>query len=657
MGFFEADLKLRQRAILDVINKLQSDSSSVAGSIIDRLDTLVQNEDEDLILSSAIKQLSVPIVLGNYFYFDKNTFIPPSPSPEFLDKAKLSAVRVIQNPPVGYLNEAVGIEVNIPIIEQVAPYVGSFNLFADPDGTVRWMPLVIRYENRLFPSLVLETLVAGFPENPLIISMDHQGIQRIHFGAVSIPTNNRGEILVNHYGSAYLFPHFSAVQIMRHEAPADCLKDRIVFIGITTEGLHDMRPTPFYPAFPGVELHCTVMENILNQQFLNRSDRFAPFFDMVAIISTGIIFLLLSFIWRGILPMTAVMALLAGSYIVITHLVFLYLGTWLNHVYPVSNLVLSYTGISAHRFMREEREKRMIRRTFGYYVHGSVVEEMLQHPERLHLGGEKKELTVLFSDIRGFTSLSEQIPPEKLVPQLNEYLTHMTHVVFERHGTLDKYIGDGMMAIYGAPLDQEDHPCRACYTALDMIKTLEELQNSWRKQGKPILQVGIGINSGWMIVGNMGSEHRFDYTVLGDNVNLASRLEGLTKTYGVSIIASETTWESVKHQFIGRELDVVRVKGKQKPVSIYQIMGSITDLSIDNKPLETYRLGMECYKNQKWSEARELFKLVEDWWPGDPPSCIYQQRCKELLENPLECVDRRKHRAIRWSVPKEENNS
>ena len=275
---------------------------------------------------------------------------------------------------------------------------------------------------------------------------------------------------------------------MRHEAPADCLKDRIIIIGITTEGLHDMRPTPFFPAFPGVELHCAVIENILNQQFLNRSDRIAPLFDMVAIISTGIVFLLFSFIWQGILPMTAVMTILTGSYIGITHLAFLSFGTWLNHVYPVCNLLLCYTGISARRFLREEREKHMIRQTFGLYVHRSVVEEMLEHPERLRLGGEKKELSVLFSDIRGFTSLSEKIPPEELVPQLNEYLTRMTHVVFEQHGTLDKYIGDAIMAIFGAPLMQEDHPYRACCTALDMIKNLEELQNSWRKQGKPILQ-------------------------------------------------------------------------------------------------------------------------------------------------------------------------
>ena len=351
--------------------------------------------------------------------------------------------------------------------------------------------------------------------------------------------------------------------------------------------------------------------------------------------------------------MTAAMAMLAASYIGLTHLVFLSFGSWLNHVYPVCNLLLCYMGISAHRFLNEEREKRRIRQTFGLYVHRSVVEEILEHPERIRLGGEKKELSVLFSDVRGFTSLSEKMRPEELVPQLNEYLTRMTTVVFEQHGTLDKYIGDGIMAIFGAPLVQEDHPYRACSTAIDMIENLRDLQNSWQKQGKPILQIGIGINSGWMLVGNIGSDRRLDYTGLGDNVNLASRLEGLTKRYGVPIIVSETTWESVKHHFAGRLLDVVGVKGKEKLVSIFQILGRISDSSVFDEPLERYRKGMENYRNRNWSEAEILFKNVESWWPGDPPSCLYQQRCRELLANPpakdwdFVTIDRRQTKGTR----------
>ena len=257
---------------------------------------------------------------------------------------------------------------------------------------------------------------------------------------------------------------------------------------------------------------------------------------------------------------------------------------------------------------------------------------MLANPERLRLGGEKKELSVLFSDIRGFTSLSEMLSPEELVPQLNEYLTHMTNVVFDHHGTLDKYIGDAIMAIFGAPLPQDDHPERACATALDMMDKLRALQEEWREQGKPVLEIGIGINTGVMMVGNMGSEGRFDYTVLGDNVNLASRLEGLTKMYGVRIIVSETTWDVAKERFIGRELDVVRVKGKQNPVAIYQVMDRAENQTRYLEPLSKYEEAMGLYRKGEWEPALSMFQEVEQCWPGDPPARMYQERCKELLQ-------------------------
>ena len=634
MGFFENDLNLRQQAILDLKPKIRSNPSAAVKSIEGLLDAMAKEEDDDVILSTTLRQLSIPVVLGYYFYFDKNDYCPPTPPSEVLDKSQFSAVRIIENPPHGYLNEAVGMETNIPIIESVVPSKGFFNVLSDPDGTIRWMPLVIRYENRFFPSLPLKTLSAGFPDKPLLLTVDQQGIQRINIGPVSIPTNSRGEMLVNHYGSAFLFPHYSAFRIMRREAPADCLKDKIIIIGNTTKGLHDMRPTPFFPAFPGVEMHCTVIENIINQQFLDRSDRTGPLTDITAIVGTGIIFLLFSFVCKNILSLTAVMTILTGCYIVITHLAFLYFGTWLIHVYPLCNLLLAYTGISASRFLVEEKEKHIIRQTFSLYVHQSVVKEMLDHPELLRLGGEKKELSVLFSDIRKFTSLSEMLPPEELVFQLNEYLTRMTRVVFDHHGTLDKYIGDAVMAIFGAPLMQEDHAYRACCTALDMISSLEVLQQSWQKREKPVFHIGIGINSGPMIVGNMGSEHRFDYTVLGDNVNLASRLEGLTKVYGVPIVVSASTWNAVKDRLMGRELDIVRVQGKLEPVAIYQIMGRITDPSAFDEPLGIYRKALACYRNRNWSDAATLFKEVENRWPGDPPACLYLQRCRELLDSP-----------------------
>ncbi len=636
LGFFEPDLKLRQRAILDIKERFSNDRAlSVTPAAIAQLDAIAQKEDDDLILAESLNSLSIPLVLGHFFYFDKDAFVPESPSAAFLDKAQCPIVRIIKEPRPGKVNDAIGVEANIPPIEATSRYMGSFNVIPDPDGTVRWMPLVIRYQGRIFPSLALQMLAATNPEVPLVVTLDEEGIKELRLGSTAIPTNNKGEILVNYYGPAYSFPSYSATALMRGEADPDCLKDKIVVVGNTTVGLFDMRPTPFSPIFPGVELHCTVLENIINQHFLKRSEREAPYFDMAALLGMALMFGILQKRIHGAILAGSVALLLSG-FIYLTHYVFLSPGLWLNNTYPSINLGIAYLGTSVYRYLKEEQQKRQIRQTFSLYVHQSIVDEMLAHPERLRLGGEKRELSVLFSDIRGFTTLSEKLPPEELVPQLNEYLTRMTQVVFDNHGTLDKYIGDAVMAIFGAPLPQDDHSLRACTTALDMVKTLRILQKEWQEQGRAILKIGIGINTGMMMVGNMGSERRFDYTVLGDNVNLASRLEGLTKMYGVSIVVSESTWTATKGRCVGRELDVVKVKGKLNPVPIFEVMDLIENIGAYRVPLDVYQEAMNKYRNGQWRQAMELFHRVQTWWPSDPPSQLYIERCTETLRNPPE---------------------
>jgi adenylate cyclase len=642
MGFFEPDLKLGQKAILNIRDKFQHESAFQ--ELIPRLEALAEREDDDFIMAETIRNLPIPIVLGHFFYIvdeyaEKGSgrkddgFIPPKPPLEVLQKA--ACPRVIKHqgqiPLWGRLKEADGFEANIPIIEEASRYMGSFNTIPEQDGSVRRMPLVVRYEERLFPSLALQMLSAAFPEKALTIRMNKDGIMEIRLGDILIPTNKKGQMLLNFYGPPYSFEHFSASALLHKELPQDCLEDRLVVIGNTTMGLFDMRPTPFSEMFPGVELHCVVMENILKQQFLVRPNDYI-LFDGAAIFILALCFLVLQSRLRG-LYLSAAVAVLLGGYIYTTHYLFLGPGLWVSHIYPSLTLVIGYIGTSAHRYMKEEREKRQIRQTFSLYVPRSVVEEMLEHPERLRLGGEKKELTVFFSDIRGFTTLSEQLPPEELVPQLNEYLTRMSQVVFDHQGTLDKYIGDAIMAIFGAPLTQEDHSYRACVTALDMIRTLEKLQREWKAQSKPVLHIGVGINTGLMMVGNMGSERRFDYTVLGDNVNLASRLEGLTKKYGVTIVISETTWGAVKGRFVGRELDVVQVKGKRKPVAIYELIARSEEADAYREPLEVYHEALAQFRRKNWQGGLELFQKVESWWPGDPPSVLYQKRCRDLLEN------------------------
>lgn len=631
MGFFEPDLKLRQEAIRDLQYRLQKDPVMRSlPEVATSLAMVAEEEDDDVILADAVRNLPVPLVMGHFFFFDGSNYYPQSVPRDVLENASCRIVQMLQEPREGTLHEAIGLEANIPLIRQVCGYAGSFNVFSDPDGTVRSMPLVVRYDKRLFPSVALQTLSTCLPSLPLIIKADEQGIQDIRLGPVSIPTNNKGELLVNYYGPAYTFPHFSASAILHQEVPPDLLEDKIVVIGNTTMGLHDMRPTPFSSVFPGVELHCTVIENILQQHFLTRSERLTPYYDMVALWGLAALFLLFQSLVGG-MALGVVILLLLGGYIGVTHYYFLHSGVWLNHTYPSLNLIVGFLGTSLHRYLGEKREKRKIRDTFGLYVHDSIVEEMLANPEKLKLGGEKQELTVLFSDIRGFTSLSEQLPPEELVPQLNEYLTSMTQVILDHHGTLDKYIGDAIMAIFGAPLPQPEHPLRACAAALQMVQTLEALNQEWLKRGRPGFQVGIGINTGVMMVGNMGSERRFDYTVIGDNVNLASRVEGLTKEYGVCVILTEATWTAVRHRFVGRELDRVRVKGKQRTIAVYQLMDTVENADGYRQPLAVYEEAMQWYYERNWVQALKGFEKVTALWPDDPVALRHRQHCLDML--------------------------
>jgi adenylate cyclase len=310
------------------------------------------------------------------------------------------------------------------------------------------------------------------------------------------------------------------------------------------------------------------------------------------------------------------------------------LGLDLCAALPIAELLVLFPTVLGYRYLTEEREKRNIRLAFRYYLTPSVMDAVLADPSLLKLGGEKRELTVLFSDIRGFTSLSEKLAPEQLVHMLNDYLTPMTDVVFENGGTLDKYMGDAIMAFYGAPLEQPDHALRAVKTADSMMRALATLAPEWRAEGLPTLDIGIGINSGPMVVGNMGSESRFDYTVMGDAVNLGSRLEGTNKVYGTHVILSEDTEALVRGQVTTRELDSVRVKGKHKPVRIYEL------ISIGSPPpewveaLEEYRRGLSLYRQRDFEQAAASFERVLERRPGDKPAEMYVRRCRDLQATP-----------------------
>jgi adenylate cyclase len=323
-------------------------------------------------------------------------------------------------------------------------------------------------------------------------------------------------------------------------------------------------------------------------------------------------------------------------HIFVSRWLFVNSGVWLNIVYPLLAISLSYTTLTVYYYVTEERERKKIKGAFKHYVAPIVIEEMLKDPERLKLGGDEKVLTVLFSDLAGFTGYSERFTPHEMITMLSEYFEQMTEQVFAYQGTLKEYVGDEMMAIFGAPLEQADHAQRACSAALAMRHRLHTLRAEWAEMGRPPLRARTGVNSGPMLVGNLGSQYRFAYGALGDHVNLGSRLEGLNKTYGTEILIGENTARLVEDSFLLREVDQVRVKGRVQPVHIYELVGNSADsLPKEKEQAFSYFVaGLEAYRQQHWQEALELFSQSLTLLPDDGPSSIMAERCRIYQETP-----------------------
>ena len=600
------------------------------------LSAAIAKADTDRILADSVAR-SRRAVLGYFFQFlgkenlsarkkSLQENLPPLSSYNLVKYTSEEATKV-------ELFEADYAEVNIPVISEAAAGAGYFNIFPDRDGTVRWIPLVIKYQNKHYCPLSLAVLQKYLDNPPLALRIAEFGVEQVRLGNLIIPTNEEGRMLINYRGPKKTFPHYSATDVIHGRVPASAFKGKIVLVGATAVGIYDIRVTPLDYVFPGLEVHANVIDSILQRQFLYRPN-WVTLFDILAITIIGV---LLGIILPRVKPLWGA---LSGILVLIAFtLLFQYLfqaqGYWVNMTYPMLNLVLTYLGITGYRYWTEEREKKKIRGAFQYYLTASVVEQMLKNPDKLRLGGEKKDLTVLFSDIRGFTQISERMTPEALVKFLNEYLTKMTDIVFKYDGLLDKYMGDAIMAIWGAPLDQPDHAPRACFTALDMVDELKVLQGKWAAEGMPRLNIGIGVNAGPMVVGNMGSDRRFDYTVMGDSVNLGSRLEGLNKVYGTNIVVSEMTYERVREEILGRELDAVRVKGKDQPVKIYELIVRRSQASSEQKVrVEEFQAALADYRNRQWPGALQAFRAILEKQPQDGAAKLYVERCQVLEKNP-----------------------
>ncbi|HME12001.1 MAG TPA: adenylate/guanylate cyclase domain-containing protein [Candidatus Acidoferrum sp.] len=520
--------------------------------------------------------------------------------------------------------------------------VGFFNVPPDIDDVVRTTTMVLPYgfppdtgDMDFYGSLDVMAVRAYLGvRDDLLLTYGQNGVKDVQFGnRLTVVSNDVGQALINYHGPAYTYPHYSMADVVQGKLPAEKFHGKIVLVGATATGIGDVRSTPYSDtAYPGVEIHANVIDNLLHGNFLKRGAK-QQLLDAIMILCLGLplgIFLALApprFMWLGL----GVLAPLLW----IDYRAFLF-GWWLNFSIPAMTITSNVLLVSLYRALVEEKEKRKVRSAFGQYLSPEVIRRLLLNPQLVE--PRKTEISVMFSDIRGFTTISEQLDAQELALFLNEYLSDMTGIVFKYAGTLDKYIGDAVMAFWGAPFEVEAHAVKACESALEMMTRVREMQQKWEAQGRPHLDIGIGINTGNASVGNMGSVLRYGYTALGDTVNLSSRLEGLNKDYGTHIIINETTYAAIAHaNYLIRELDLIRVKGKKLPVTIYELIGRQGEVSDYGSPedtqkrLEQFRQARELYTQRQWEQAQRSFETILATWDTDGPSRTYWKRCQEYL--------------------------
>ena len=513
---------------------------------------------------------------------------------------------------------------------------GHVNFHADVDGVVRSIHLFTNFNNHLYPSLSFKIFMDLLGTDSLAFEDDtHLGLYTGGELATTIPVDEHGNMLIDYAGPFKSFRYISFYDVLHAKErglPKEIFENKIVFLGTSLAGLFDLRNVPFMQAFPGVEIHANILYTLMRQSFIHRVSSFDSFLIALGVgVLAGIVLGAL-----GPFLSTLLAFFLGLGYVIVAALMFLNNNLWIEIITPLLTLFFTLLFVFIYRYVTEEKSKRFIRSTFSHFVTKSVVDELLANPDKIKLGGEKKICTVMFSDVAGFTTISEKLAPEALVQLLNEYLTEMTNLVFKYDGMLDKYEGDAIMAVFGAPIEHGNHAYNACAAALDMQHQLVKMREMWRKMGKPPLDVRIGMNTGPMVVGNMGSESRFDYTVMGDAVNLGARLEPANKEYNTRIMIGEGTYQKAGDLIIARQLDLLRVKGKTEPVKVYELLSTVEKGLPDEmlRVLEMFNKGFENYLQQNWDWAIKYLQQALSIKPNDGPSLRYLERCKQFKENP-----------------------
>ncbi|HBH36997.1 MAG TPA: adenylate/guanylate cyclase domain-containing protein [Curvibacter sp.] len=514
---------------------------------------------------------------------------------------------------------------SLPQIERAAAGIAHINLIPEDDGVNRRNLLLIERDGQAVPSLGLAAAMRTLGE-----SQFSSASFRVELGGRSIPVGPDGELWINYTGTPGNYPRYAFIDVLEGRVDPALLRGKTVFLGATALGIYDMRVTPFHANTPGVEVHAAVADDILSQRYIHRTG-LQSLFDLLMIVALGGVAFALTARLRLHRAIPAVLALSAG-YLGLSYWLFLQ-GQWVSMVYPPLAALLALLLAGGWRYMVLERSAREMRAMFSSYLSNKLVSQLEKNPGAARIGGDNREVTVMFTDIKGFTAFSERHKPQVVVARLNEYLAAMVQLIYQHDGTVDKFMGDGIMAYWGAPLSQPDHARRAVACALAMKERMVELGERWRAQGLEPFVIRGGIQSGDVVAGNIGSRgQKMEYTVIGDTVNQASRLEGMAKYFGVDFVVGDATYLKTCDSFRYRRLDRVRVAGKDIPVAIHELRGAA---QTQEDRLETlFAAALVQFRQQQWDAAEKSFLAILAEYPNDMPSRLYLERCLQFKVAP-----------------------
>jgi adenylate cyclase len=601
----------------------------------DTREKLLHLPSNDMVFAEAIRDSTV--VLGQSGYRVSGA----APIPQ---AASQSGVATIGLDPRPFLADFPHLLRNLPVLDEAARGHGIYSINPELDGTVRRVPLVALANGIVVPSLALEMLRVTAGAGATLIKTDASGVRSVGIQNLEIPTDGKGRIWI-HFSSPNPGKYISAIDLLEGRVPAGRIAGKMVLIGTSAAGLLDLKVTPIDPALPGVEIHAQLLESALTGATLSRPGytavielALATILSLILIASAPRVNAGMLFVLGG---MTAAITLGLSWYC------FAFLHLLIDYTFPLISSLLVYAVLVCTNYVSVSADRYRIRSAFSQYLSPDLVEQLAKTPEKLTLGGEQRELTVLFSDIRGFTSIAEYYKddPQGLTALVNRLFTPLTRDIMERHGTIDKYMGDAIMAFWNAPLDDPSHEVHACEAAFAMLDSLRELNEQRQSEAGgdksvPPLNIGIGLNTGLCVVGNFGSDLHFNYSALGDSVNLASRLEGLTKQYGVPIIIGEKTARAVRSSFAVLEIDYMRVRGKNELERIFTIMGR-SEIAMGAEFLtltERNSAMLAAYRNQDWQQVLEIILLCRELGKSfglDEYYDLYIQRVRRQIDTPV----------------------